>query len=165
MGVINIVNMCSHLQNASRARLGLTSVPHTKYNLGLALALHRAGFLSFVTRGGTHPPDPATIATFEPEPLTTANVAKQRLWLGLKYHAGNGGSPVLGSIQPISTPKRPITAKLNKLERIARGMDAHPHRGLNLGECLILTTSRGTLEIREAIERKVGGLLLCRVGP
>ncbi|KAI1372336.1 ribosomal protein S8 [Hypoxylon crocopeplum] len=165
MGVVNIVNMCSHLQNASRARLGITSVPHTKYNLSLALALHRAGFLSFVTRGGSYPPDPATLTTFEPEPLTTANVAKQRLWVGLKYNAGNGGEPVLRAMRPITTPKRPVTAKLDDLERLARGIDAHPHRGLNLGESIVLATDRGTLEIREAIERKVGGLLLCRVGP
>ncbi|KAI1137372.1 ribosomal protein S8 [Hypoxylon sp. FL0543] len=165
MGLSNVVNMCSHLQNASRARLGLTSVPHTKYNLSVALALHRAGFLSFVTRGGRYPPDPATISTFEPEPLTTANVAKQRLWVGLKYNPGNGGEPVMRYITPITTPKRPITAKLNALERLARGFDAHPHRGLNLGESLIVGTSLGTLEVREAIERKVGGILLCRVGP
>ncbi|OTB02691.1 hypothetical protein M426DRAFT_322449 [Hypoxylon sp. CI-4A] len=162
--VVNIVNMCSHLQNASRARLGLTSVPHTKYNLSLALALHRAGFLSFVTRGGPYPPDPETVATFEPEPLTTANVARQRLWVGLKYNAGSG-DPVFRNMTPITTPKRPVTAQLGALERLARGLDAHPHRGLNLGECIMLTTSLGTLEVREAIERKVGGLLLCRVGP
>ncbi|KAI6081487.1 ribosomal protein S8 [Hypoxylon rubiginosum] len=168
MGLINIVNMCSHLQNASRARLGLTSVPHTKYNLALALALHRAGFLSFVTRGGPYPPDPSSVATFEPEPLTTANVARQRLWVGLKYNPGSGGGggePVLRSMQPISTPKRPASADLRSLERLARGLDAHPHRGLNLGECIMLSTDRGTLEVREAIERKVGGTLLCRVGP
>ncbi|KAI0837029.1 ribosomal protein S8 [Hypoxylon sp. FL0890] len=165
MGLINVVNMCSHLQNASRARLGLTSVPHTKYNLALALALHRSGFISFVTRGGPYPPDPATISTFEPEPLTTANVAKQRLWLGLKYNPANGGEPVLKSITPITKPKRPITAKLNILERLARGFDAHPHRGLNIGESMMVGTDLGTLEIREAIERKVGGILLCRVSP
>ncbi|KAI1652977.1 ribosomal protein S8 [Daldinia decipiens] len=165
MGIVNIVNMCSHLQNASRARLGLTSVPHTKYNLALAIALHRNGYLSFVTRGGRHPPDPATITTYEPEPLTTANVARQRLWVGLKYNATAGGEPVMGSISPITTPKRPVTAKLPQLERLARGFDAHPHRALNLGESIILTTSLGTLDVREAVERKVGGLLLCRVGP
>ncbi|KAI1474506.1 hypothetical protein K445DRAFT_316189 [Daldinia sp. EC12] len=165
MGIANVVNMCSHLQNASRARLGITSFPHTKYNLGLAIALHRRGWLSFVTRGGTKPPDPATISTFEPEPLTTANVSRQRLWVGLKYNAGAGGKPVLGAVTPITTPKRPITVKLKDLERLARGLDSHPHRGLNLGESIILTTSLGTLDIREAIERKVGGLLLCRVGP
>ncbi|KAI1806486.1 ribosomal protein S8 [Daldinia bambusicola] len=165
MGIANVVNMCSHLTNASRARLGITSVPHTKYNLNVALVLHRMGWLSFVTRGGKHPPDPEKISTFEPEPLTTANVAKQRLWLGLKYHASAGGKPVMGYLDPITTPKRPVTVKLNKLERLARGLDAHPHRGLNLGESIILSTDLGTLDIREAIERKVGGLLLCRVGP
>ncbi|KAI8629780.1 ribosomal protein S8 [Xylariaceae sp. FL1651] len=162
MGIVNIVNMASHLQNASRARLGLTSVPHTKYNLSVALALHRAGFLSFVTRGGTVPPDPSALATFEPEPLTTANAARQRLWVGLKYR---DNAPVLRSMAPISTPKRGVTADLRALERLARGFDASHQRGLNLGECMIVGTDRGILEVREAIERKVGGLLLCRVGP
>ncbi|RWA11104.1 hypothetical protein EKO27_g3993 [Xylaria grammica] len=162
MGVVSVVNMASHLQNASRARLGLTSVPHTKYNLKLALALHRTGFVSFVTRGGSRPPDPATIDTFEPEPLTTANAAHQRLWLGLKY---TDGVPVLGSISPITTSKRPITANLRALGLLARGFDASHQRGLNIGECMFVTTDRGTLEIREAVERKVGGLLLCRAGP
>ncbi|KAI1459862.1 ribosomal protein S8 [Annulohypoxylon moriforme] len=165
MGLANVVFMCSHLQNASRARLGLTSVPFTKYNLQVALCLHRTGYISFVTRGNGHPPNPATITTFEPEPLTTATVAKQRLWLGLKYNVTGGGSPVLGSMTPITTPTRPRTAKLNVLERLARGWDSEYYRGLNLGESIILVTDRGTLEIREAIERKLGGLLLCRVGP
>ncbi|KAI0976914.1 ribosomal protein S8 [Xylaria arbuscula] len=162
MGIPNVVNMASHLQNASRARLGLTSVPHNKYNLGVALALHRAGFISFVTRGDVNPPDPATIATYEPEPLTTENVARQRLWLGLKY---TNNSPVLGRMNPISTPKRRVTTNLKSLERLARGFDANWQKGLNLGECMFVSTDRGTLEVREAVERKVGGLLLCRVGP
>ncbi|KAI1207002.1 ribosomal protein S8 [Annulohypoxylon truncatum] len=165
MGLANVVNMCSHLQNASKARLGLTSVPFTKYNLQVAMALHKTGYISFVTRGGRHPPDPATITTFEPEPLTTANVAKQRLWLGLKYNVSAGGTPVLGQMTPITTPTRPRTAKLPVLQRLARGFDAEYYRGLNLGESIILNTSGGTMDIREAIERKLGGLLLCRVGP
>jgi small subunit ribosomal protein S8 len=32
-----------------------------------------------------------------------------------------------------------------------------------MGECLFLSTDRGVLEVREAMERKVGGLVLCRV--
>ncbi|KAI1108820.1 ribosomal protein S8 [Nemania sp. NC0429] len=162
MGIANVVNMASHLRNASVARLGVTSVPHTKYNLSVALAMHRAGFLSFVTRGGTRPPDPATIATFEPEPLTTANAAKQRLWVGLKY---SDDGPVLGEMSAISTSSRPVTAKLGALERLARGFSASRQRGLNIGECMFISTDCGTLEIREAVERKVGGLLLCRAGP
>ncbi|KAI0474858.1 ribosomal protein S8 [Xylaria cf. heliscus] len=162
MGIASVVNMASHLQNASRARLGLTSVPHTKYNLSVALAMHRAGFISFVTRGGPRPPDPATISTYEPEPLTTANQAKARLWLGLKYV---DGTPVMWSIQPISTPKRRITAKLSALGRLVRGFDASYQKGLNIGECIFVSTSLGTLEARDAVKRKVGGLLLCRAGP
>ncbi|CAJ2499785.1 Uu.00g026380.m01.CDS01 [Anthostomella pinea] len=162
MPIANVVNMCSHLQNASRARLGLTSVQHSKYNLHVLLALHRAGFLSFVTRGGPFPPDPATLSTFEPEPLTTANVASQRLWVGLKY---SDNQPVMRHVASITTPKRPITANLSALERLCRGFDASRQRGLNLGEAMVVGTDLGTLEIREAVERKVGGLLLCRVGP
>jgi len=162
MGIVNICNMASHLQNASRARLGLTSLPHNKYNLAVALALHRAGFLSFVTRGGVHPPDPATIATYEPEPLTTANAARQRLWVGLKYY---NNKPVLKNIKPISTPQRSINANLKALERLCRGFDASYQRGLNIGECMFVSTDRGTFEIREAVERKIGGRLLCRAGP
>ncbi|KAI0799058.1 ribosomal protein S8 [Xylaria sp. FL0064] len=162
MGFHGVMNMASHLQNASRARLGLTSVPHTKVNLGVALALHRAGFISFVTRGDAYPPNPATISTYEPEPLTSANVARQRLWLGLKY-ANN--DPVLRNCSAISTPTRTITANLRALQRLCRGFDASHQKGLNLGECMFVMTDRGTLEIREAVQRKVGGLLLCRVSP
>ncbi|KAI1321543.1 ribosomal protein S8 [Xylariaceae sp. FL0255] len=162
MGISNVCHMASHLQNASRARLGITSVAHNKYNLRVALALHRAGFLSFVTRGGSRPPDPATISTYEPEPLTSANASRQRLWLGLKY---SNQTPVLGKMRAISTAKRAVTASLPELERLARGFDASYQQGLNIGESMIVNTDRGTLEIREALERKVGGLLLCRVGP
>ncbi|KAI0512951.1 ribosomal protein S8 [Xylaria bambusicola] len=161
MGITSIVHLTSHLQNAARARLGLTSVPHCKYNLGLLLALHRAGYLSFVTRGDTMPPNPETIATYEPPPLTTANVAKQRLWVGLKYV---NNEPVLGNFTAISTPKRNIHANLAALNRLSRGFSASYQQGLNLGESMFVTTSAGTLEIREAIQRKVGGTLLCRVG-
>lgn len=153
--------MASHLRNASLAKLALTSIPLTKYNLAVALTLQRLGFLSFVTRGGKQPPDPATVGAYEPAPLTTASVAKQRLWVGLKYV---NGEPVMRSIVPVSNSSHYVTAKLPALRLLARGFDASRQRGLNLGECIILTTSLGTMEVREAIERKVGGLLLCRVG-
>ncbi len=160
MGIANVVNACSHLQNATRARLGLTSVPNYKYNLKLALALHRAGLISSVTRGGPTPPDPATLLTAEPEPVTTANVATRRLWLGLKYW---NNKPVLNRLEPVSKPSRLVTAKLGDLERVSRGFDVRKLKGLELGETMFVSTDLGVLEIREAVERKVGGLVLCRV--
>ncbi|KAK4193257.1 ribosomal protein S8-like protein [Podospora australis] len=160
MGIHSIVNTCSHLQNAARARLGLTSIPNTKYNLRLCLALHRAGFLSSVTRAGPTPPLPEELLAFETEPVTPANVATRRLWLGLKYY---NNEPVMRNVQAVSKPKRLVTAKLPELAKVARGFPQGQLRGLSLGETLFLATDQGVLELREALEKKSGGLVLCRV--
>ncbi|KAF7541170.1 hypothetical protein G7054_g837 [Neopestalotiopsis clavispora] len=145
MTLKNLANVCSHLQNASKARLGLTSAPWNTSNLNLLLSLQRTGFLSFVTRGGAVPPDPSTLSTYEPEPLNTSTVARQRLWVGLKY---SNNEPVMKSLQVISRPTRPVTAKLEHLERLARGWDSGPTRliqkGLNLGECMYVSTPRAS---------------------
>jgi small subunit ribosomal protein S8 len=160
MGILQISHACSHLQNASKARLGLTSVPNTKQNLNLAMALHRSGFLSSVTRGGPHPPSPDEILSKAPEPVNHANVATRRLWLGLKYW---NNEPVLKNCKAISTPKRTVTTNLQGLQRVARGFESGQVKGLNLGECLFVSTDVGVLEVREALARKVGGMVLCRV--
>lgn len=162
--ILNIANMCSHLQNASKAKLGLTSIKNTKYNLNLALAMHRAGFFSSVYRAGPHPPTAEEMVSKPPEPVTSANVADRRLWLGLKYW---DGKPVLSRANVISKPSRLMTVTVPELERLTRG---HPTKlrggvvqGLNLGECMFVGTTRGVLESREALARKVGGVLMCRV--
>ncbi|EME48935.1 hypothetical protein DOTSEDRAFT_162851 [Dothistroma septosporum NZE10] len=56
MSLVNLAHVCSHLQNASLARLGLTSIPYTKWHLSLALLLQKQGFLSQVKLGGPSPP-------------------------------------------------------------------------------------------------------------
>lgn len=121
------------------------------------LALHRAGFISSVTRGGPSPPEDLSA---EPEPVTSLNVASRRLWVGLKYW---DNEPVMRNIVPVSKPSRLVTSDLKELSRVARGFEAGYVKGLNLGETLFLSTDRGVLEVREALERKVGGLVLCRV--
>ncbi|TVY86023.1 37S ribosomal protein, mitochondrial, partial [Lachnellula willkommii] len=85
MSLVHLANVCSHLQNASKARLGLTSIPSTNQLLTLSLALQSSGFLSSVTRAGLTPPPLNTNTTYEPEPVTQENVSSRRLWLGLKY--------------------------------------------------------------------------------
>ncbi|CAK7199060.1 hypothetical protein SEUCBS139899_001728 [Sporothrix eucalyptigena] len=160
MGIQHIAHTCSHLQNASRARLGLTSIANNKYNLRLALALHRAGFISSVTRAGVTPPDTNAILTGShvEEPVTSANVATRRLWLGLKYW---NNEPVLRNMKLYSKPSRMVTLPLDDLEKVARGFPAGMVKGLTMGECLFISTDRGILEIREALDKKVGGLVLC----
>lgn len=162
--ILNIANMCSHLQNASKARLAITSVKNCKYNLSLALALHRSGFFSSVYRTGPTPPTMEQMVSQPAEPVTHANVATMRLWLGLKYW---DGKPVLSNANAISTPKRIMTADVKELGRLTRGfptkVDGGLVQGLNLGECLFVSTSQGVLEAREALAKRMGGVLVCRV--
>ncbi|KAK4129185.1 ribosomal protein S8-like protein [Parathielavia appendiculata] len=160
MGIASITNACVHLQNAARARLGLTSIPNTKYNLRLALAMHRAGLIASVTRGGPRPPPPEALLATETEPVTFENVATRRLWIGLKYW---NNQPVIRNVSPVSKPSRLVTAQLDELSRVARGLSVQQLKGLNLGETMFLSTDRGVLEVREALAKKVGGLILCRV--
>ncbi|KAL2180532.1 mitochondrial 37S ribosomal protein uS8m [Thermothelomyces heterothallicus CBS 202.75] len=162
MGIASVVNACIHLQNAARARFGLTSIPNTKYNLRLVLAMHRAGLLASVTRGGPRPPEPGSPQAAEEaeEPVTSANVATRRLWVGLKYW---NNEPVVRNIKPISKPSRLVTATVPELEKVSRGFSVGQVKGLTLGETLFLSTDRGVLEVREALARKTGGLVLCRV--
>ncbi|KAF7563250.1 hypothetical protein G7046_g882 [Stylonectria norvegica] len=162
--ILNISNMCSHLQNASKARLGITSVKNCKFNLHLALAMHRSGFFSNVYRGGPTPPTMEDMVSKVPDRVTNINVATRRLWLGLKYW---DGKPVLTKAHAISKPKRLITANIEELGRLTRGFPTTVKGGvipgLNLGECMFVATSRGVLEAREALDRKTGGVLMCRV--
>lgn len=190
MSLVNLAHVCSHLQNASKAHLGLTSVPLTKLHLTLALGLQKQGFISSVSPGGPTPPP--TFALREPptggpsaeqlerEPWAAypapgvgdaaedaqaqtipTNKALQRLWLGLKYW---NNEPVLNKMTLISKPTKRIWLNSNDLGIIVRGQEAGQVKGLTRpGECLFVTTHRGVLEARECVEKKLGGMILCRV--
>jgi len=50
------------------------------------------------------------------------------------------------------------------LGKVMRGHGEGEVKGLTRpGECLFVSTDRGIMEIRECVERKVGGMVLCRV--
>ncbi|CAG8951110.1 hypothetical protein HYFRA_00006508 [Hymenoscyphus fraxineus] len=161
MSLVILANVCSHLQNASKARLGLTSVPSTNMILTLSLALQASGFLSSVTRGGLTPPPLDALSTYVPEPVTQENISTRRLWLGMKYY---NNEPVLSSMGMVSRPTKRIWMDVDGLGRIVKGKEAGFVKGLTKpGECLFVSTDRGVLEARDCVERKVGGMLLCRV--
>ncbi|KAI5803793.1 ribosomal protein S8 [Geopyxis carbonaria] len=154
MSLVHLSHVCSHLQNASRARLGLTSVPATKQILSLMLGLQDQGFVSSVTRGSISGPDPEYV------PTTQENVSTRRLWLGLKYF---DNEPVLSKMRMVSRPKQRVWMSVEGMREVAKGKDYEYVKGLQPGECLFVSTDRGVYELREAIERRVGGQLLCRV--
>jgi ribosomal protein S8 len=204
MSLVNLAHVCSHLQNASKARLGLTSIPVSKLHVNLALGLQREGFLSSVTLGGRTPPKPfllqaqqgpeqmekmADMLKREPwhayavdmegedpdkthteevlgrelihEVSIPDNQAKRRLWLGLKYWQNE---PVVRNMKLISKPTRRIWLTSEDLGKIIRTRESSYVQGLtHPGECMFLTTDRGILEARECVERRMGGMALCRV--
>jgi len=161
MSLVTLSNVCSHLQNASKARLGLTSVPSTNMILTLTLALQQSGFLSSVTRGGLTPPPIDSLSTYVPEPVTQENISTRRLWLGLKYW---NNEPVLSKMSMVSKPTKRVWMDVESLGKIVRGRDANYIKGLTkTGECLFVSTDRGVLEARECVEKRIGGMLLCRV--
>lgn len=161
MSLVNLAHVCSHLQNASKARLGLTSIPLSNLHTNLTLALQSSGFLSSVTRAGPTPPDLNTLSTYVSKPVTQANISSRRLWLGLKYW---NNEPVLSQMSLISKPTKRIWMDVEGLTKIVRGRQSGVVKGLTKpGECLFVSTDRGILESRECVERGIGGMLLCRV--
>ncbi|KAF2109297.1 ribosomal protein S8 [Lophiotrema nucula] len=207
MSLVNLAHVCSHLQNASKARLGLTSIPVSKLHVKLMLGLQKEGLISSVTLGGPRPPLPYLLqASPDPEDMgkmaqemqeepwlaypserpqisrdaaeeevsQIANVASEvykvpipqnpaqrRLWLGLKYW---NNEPVLRNMKLISKPTRRIWLTTQDLNKITRTRASSYVPGLtHPGECMFLTTDRGILEARECVERRIGGMALCRV--
>ncbi|OJJ46908.1 hypothetical protein ASPZODRAFT_1846559 [Penicilliopsis zonata CBS 506.65] len=165
MSLVHLANVCSHLNNATRARLSLTSIPSTKLHLNLCLALQNAGLISSIVRAGPEPPQShvllGTPLVEEIEPVTQGNVASRRLWVGLKYWQNES---VLGKITLISKPKRRVIIGVEGLRDVIRGHRSESVAGLRSpGENLFLSTDRGIMEARECVEKKIGGLVLCRV--
>lgn len=89
------------------------------------------------------------------------NPARRRLWLGLKYW---NNEPVLKNMKLISKPTRRIWLTSEDLGKITRTRESSYVKGLtHPGECMFVTTDRGILEARDCVERRIGGMALCRV--
>jgi ribosomal protein S8 len=188
MSLVNLANVCSHLQNCSKVRLGMTSILLSKPHLSLCLAMQKEGLVSTVQVGGVWPPAPTRISPESreelaqllreepwaaypdpaehdepdrPPPSLPRNAAHRRIWVGLKYWKN---LPVLSRMNVVSKPSRPIRLSYSDIQRLVRGFKAGYVDGLkNPGECLFVQTKLGILESRECLERRVGGLALCRV--
>lgn len=94
--------------------------------------------------------------------VTQANRASRRLWLGLKYW---DGMPVLSKARMLSKPKKRIWLEYEELSRLTRGKQAGEVKPLTqVGEIMAVNTNKlGLLEVRECVERKLGGMPLCRI--
>ncbi|KAJ3175409.1 hypothetical protein HDU87_006229 [Geranomyces variabilis] len=125
----------------------------------------RASSTSSATAG--EPPRPPPFA--KPAFITTTsqqlpqppspNPASQKLWLTLKY---KDGEPVLRKMSAVSKPSRRVFASLAELRAVAAARRAAPLlKGQEVGQVTILDTPYGIIELKEALEKEVGGEVLC----
>ncbi|KAK4545414.1 hypothetical protein LTR36_002764 [Oleoguttula mirabilis] len=93
--------------------------------------------------------------------VTQANRASRRLWLGMKYW---DGIPVLRKARMLSKPTKRIWLNSSELGKVVRGSNAGEIKGMGqVGEVMAVSTDRGVMEARECVERRIGGMVLCRI--
>lgn len=147
-------DLCSHLQNAFRARHQRVCVTHTKQNLGILTILLREGFITNITRGTIFQPSPTE--------FHTVGVAQQRIWADLKYRDDR---PVLNSMSLVSKPSKKVHLSMGEIRLICSGRRAHTVKPLGMGEIAVVKTEdkeNEWLEAREALELGLNGELICR---
>lgn len=155
MSLVKLANTCAHLQNCSRVRLSLTSIPYTKLQLQFAYNLYKQGFLSSVQRGSTKGPDKEFVE------VTPDNISTRRLWVGLKYR---DNTPVLSKVRLISKPNMRISLPHEDLRKLCSGVSVRQIKPLQPGELILVRTDKNTImDINEAIAKKLDGEVLCRV--
>ncbi|KAJ3530725.1 hypothetical protein NMY22_g8451 [Coprinellus aureogranulatus] len=148
-------DLCSHIQNAFRARHAKVLVPHNTQNLGILSILLRAGFLTSLTRGTTHLPSP--------KDFTTAKDSEKRIWAELKYR---NDKPVLSQMELVSMPSRRVFMDVAEIRRMCTGRRAAGTvKPLGMGEVAVVKTNHPEhewIEAREALALKLGGEVICR---
>lgn len=148
-------DLCARLQNGFRARLRQLPIPHTTQNLAIATILLRHGFLSNITRGTVTAPDP--------EEFLSAKLKNQRIWLDLKYR---DELPVLSAAQVVSKPSKRVMLSPDDVRRICSGQMANFVKPLGMGEVAVLKDLKEAgrwYEAREALQKGIGGEILCRM--
>lgn len=125
-----IADMLTRIRNAVAKSDASVMVPASKFKAALARLLVEEGYLKSVEQAEKD--------------------GKPYLRIGLKY--GHKRSPVIHSIQRVSTPGRRAYAKAAHVP-VVRG-------GLGLA---VISTSTGLLADREARRKNVGGEIICEV--
>ncbi|KAL6948821.1 37S ribosomal protein S8, mitochondrial [Hanseniaspora vineae] len=151
MSLVNLGNMCCHLQNVTMVRSTLTSVPYSKMNLQISYNLYKHGFLTSLQRGSTKGPD------FEYTEVTPDNISTRRLWVGLKYR---NNQPVLSKISLISKPNLHIQLNHTDLLKVCKGLTVRKIKPLQPGELILVQHKGIVMEINEAIAKKKDNCLV-----
>ncbi|AGO12751.1 AaceriADR283Wp [[Ashbya] aceris (nom. inval.)] len=154
MSLTKLGQTCAHLQNCARVRMALTSIPYNKMHLKFAYNLYKNGFLTSLQKGSTKGPD------VTPVEVTPDNIATRRLWLGMKYRENK---PVLSTCRLVSKPSVRIFLEVEELKKLCSGISVRLVKPLQPGELMLVRCGDDILEINEAIAKRRGGEVLCRV--
>lgn len=154
MSLVKLANTCAHIQNRSRVRSTLTSIPYTKLHLQFAYNLYRHGFISSLQKGSTKGPDEVTVE------ITPDNISTRRLWIGLKYRENK---PILSSCRLISKPSARVYLSHNDMRKLCSGVTVRLIKPLQPGELILVQTRDSVVEINEAVAKKLDGQVLCRI--
>ncbi|KAI0320449.1 ribosomal protein S8 [Amylostereum chailletii] len=147
-------DLCSAIQNASRARHQRVAVPHSTQNLGILSTLLRAGFISNLTRG--------TVDTPSPEAFHETDDSNRRIWADLKFRSDR---PVLETMRLVSMPSKRIFMDSVEIRRICSGRSAQTVKPLGMGEIAVVHTNdkqNEWVEAREAVKLRLDGEVICR---
>ncbi len=71
---------------------------------------------------------------------------------------------MIEKMELVSKPTRRIWMDVEGLRRLVLGKKSGYVQGMTRpGECVYVSTDIGILEARECVERKIGGMIICRI--
>lgn len=131
-----IADMLSRIRNATVARRPRVDVPTSRLKTEIARILHSEGYIQGFKIVQT--------------PAERGKQPQKMIRIALKY--GPRGERVISGLQRVSRPGRRVYCGSDEVPPVLAGL------GTN-----ILTTSRGVMTGRAAVEAGVGGEVLCNV--
>jgi small subunit ribosomal protein S8 len=134
-----IADMLTRLRNAVIAKHSRVDVPASKLKVEIARILEGEGYIQ-----GFKMVDEKTPAAAK------ASVARQMIRIFLKY--GPHGERVISGLERISRPGRRVYFRTTEVPVVLGGLGTS-----------ILTTSRGVMTGRAAVQAGVGGEVLCNI--
>jgi len=134
-----IADMLTRLRNAVIAKHSRVDVPASKLKVEIAKSLEGEGYIQGFKIVDEKTPEAAK-----------ASVARQMIRIFLKY--GPHGERVISGLERISRPGRRVYFRSTDVPVVLGGLGTS-----------ILTTSRGVMTGRAAVQAGVGGEVLCNI--
>ena len=134
-----IADMLTRLRNAVIAKHSRVDVPASKLKVEIAKILEGEGYIQGFKIVDEKTPEAAK-----------ASVARQMIRIALKY--GPNGERVISGLERISRPGRRVYFRSTDVPVVLGGLGTS-----------ILTTSRGVMTGRAAVQAGVGGEVLCNI--